>query len=270
MNPLRVLVVDDAPLGRRAIRQLLLLHSDSVVVGEARNGREAIRLIQELKPDLVFLDVQMPEIDVFAVLRAIAPQCLPLVIFVTAFDTFAVRAFEINALDYLVKPLHEARFTDALARVRERFRSREAIELSKRLSQLLTDGSQFAEKPIEPATRLLIGTGGADLILDTSEIDWIGAEDYYAAVYCQGRKHLVRESLASLETRLDSSQFLRVHRTVIVNLAQIREVSTDSEGSSFLMLRDGVKVPLSRRHRAGVAKALRQFRAYPAQTAKHR
>jgi two-component system LytT family response regulator len=137
------------------------------------------------------------------------------------------------------------------------------------LSQLLLDGSQFGERPIEPATRLLIGTGGADLILNTTEIDWIGAEDYYAAVYCRGRKHLVPESLASLETRLDSSQFLRVHRTVILNLAQISEVSTGSEGGSFLMLRDGAKVPLSRRHRAGVAKALRQFRAYSAQTAKH-
>jgi two-component system, LytTR family, response regulator len=264
MNPLRVLVVDDEPLGRRAVRQLLLLHCDSVVVGEARNGREAIRLIQELKPDLVFLDVQMPEMDGFAVLRAIEPQYLPMVIFVTAFDTFAVRAFEANALDYLVKPLQEARFKDAFAKVRERLRSKEALELSKRLSQLLSEGTQLSDRATEPATRLLIGSGGADLILDTSEIDWIGAEDYYAAVYSQGRKHLVRESLASLETRLDSSQFLRVHRTVIVNLAQVREVSTGGEGNSFLMLRDGAKVPLSRRHRAEVTKALRQFRGQPA------
>jgi two-component system, LytTR family, response regulator len=261
MNPLRVLVVDDEPLGRRAIRQLLLSHIDVEVVGEARNGREAIRLLQELKPDLVFLDVQMPEIDGFAVLRAIAPQKLPVVIFITAFDTFAVRAFEINALDYLVKPLHETRFRDALAKVRERLRSKEATKLSRRLSELLATENQPTERHNEPATKLLIGTSGAGLILNTSEIDWIRAEDYYAAVYSAGRKHLVRESLSSLETRLDNYQFMRVHRSVIVNLAQIREVLTDSENGSFLTLRDGTKVVISRRLRGRVAKALHRFRA---------
>jgi two-component system LytT family response regulator len=261
MNPLRILVVDDEPLGRRAIRQLLLSQTDVEVVGEARNGREAVRLLQELKPDLVFLDVQMPEMDGFAVLRAIAPQSLPVVIFITAFDTFAVRAFEINALDYLVKPLHETRFRDALARVRERLRSKEAIELSRRLSELLAAENQSIVKQMEPATKLLIGTGGAGLLLNTSEIDWICAEDYYAAVYSGGHKHLVRESLSSLEARLDSSRFLRVHRRVIVNLAQIHQVLTDSEDGSFLTLRDGTKVPISRRLRARVAKALDQFRA---------
>lgn len=261
MNTLRVLIVDDEPLGRRAIRQLLLSHTDVEVAGEARNGREAIRLLQELKPDLVFLDVQIPEIDGFAVLRAIAPQDLPLVVFITAFDTFAVRAFEMNALDYLVKPLHEARFRDALVKVRERLRSKEAIELSKRLSELLATGNPSNAKHIEPGTKLLIGTVGEGIILNSSEIDWICSEDYYAAVYSRGQKHLVRESLSSLEVRLDSSQFLRVHRGVIVNLAQIQKVVTDSEDGSFLMLRDGAKVPVSRRHRAQVAKALRRFRA---------
>ncbi|MBN9617173.1 MAG: response regulator, partial [Acidobacteriales bacterium] len=126
MIPLRILIVDDEPLGRRAVRQLLLAHNDCEVVAEARNGREAIRLIDNLKPDLVFLDIQMPEIDGFAVLRALAPAHLPWVIFITAYDTFAVRAFESNALDYLVKPLHETRFKDALARVRERCRTKAA------------------------------------------------------------------------------------------------------------------------------------------------
>jgi two-component system LytT family response regulator len=261
MNSLRVLVVDDEPLGRRAVRQLLLSQSDIEVAGEARNGREAIRLLQELKPDLVFLDVQMPEIDGFAVLRALDPQSLPLVVFVTAFDTFAVRAFETNALDYLVKPLHEARFRAALDKVREKLRSKEAIELSKRLVHLLASENSFAKEQIEPATKLLIGTAGGGLILDVSMIDWICAEDYYAAVYCEGRKHLVRESLSSLESRLDRSQFLRVHRKVIVNLQRIHEVVTDSENGGFLMLRDGTRVPMSRRLRARVANALRNFKA---------
>jgi two-component system LytT family response regulator len=210
---------------------------------------------------VVFLDVQMPEIDGFAVLRAIAPQGLPAVIFITAFDTFAVRAFEVSAVDYLVKPLHEARFRDTLAKVRERLRSNEAIELSRRLSALLAAGNPSTEKQIEPASKMLIGTGGAGLLLNTSEIDWICAEDYYAAVYSGGHKHLVRESLSSLEMRLDGSQFLRVHRGVIVNLAQIREVVSDSEDGSFLMLRDGTKVPISRRLRSRVTRALDRFRA---------
>lgn len=261
MIALRVLVVDDEPLGRRAIRQLLFSHTDIEVVGEARNGREAIRLLSELKPDLVFLDVQMPGMDGFAVLRAIAPESLPLVVFVTAFDNFAVGAFEINALDYLIKPLHELRFRAALQKVRERLRSKEAVELSRRLSKLLATEKQFAEKSIQPATKLLVGTGSAGLILDAAEIDWISAEDYYAAVYSRGHKHLVRESLASLEMRLDGSRFLRVHRRFIVNLAQIQEVITESEAGSFLMLRDGTKLPISRRLRVRVAKALNQLKA---------
>ena len=135
MSRIRVVIVDDEPLARRGIRQLLAAHDDVEVAGEARDGREAVRVLREVAPDLVFLDVQMPELDGFAVLRAL--DTLPAVIFVTAFDTFAVKAFELHALDYLVKPLHEARFHQALARARERLRSREAVELARRLSLLL-------------------------------------------------------------------------------------------------------------------------------------
>ncbi|OJV40149.1 MAG: hypothetical protein BGO25_03095 [Acidobacteriales bacterium 59-55] len=260
MIPLRILIVDDEPLGRRAVRQLLLAHNDCEVVAEARNGREAIRLIDNLKPDLVFLDIQMPEIDGFAVLRALAPAHLPWVIFITAYDTFAVRAFESNALDYLVKPLHETRFKDALARVRERCRSKEAIELSKRLSALLANEPPIPETQIEPVRRILVGTGEGAVILDLSEIDWMSAEDYYVAIHSQGHKYLVRESLSSLESRLDHSQFLRVHRKVIVNFAQIQKTIAHSEDGSFLLLRTGDKLPVSRRHRSRVADALRRLK----------
>jgi two-component system LytT family response regulator len=261
MSSMRVLIVDDEPFGRRAVRQLLAAYNDMEIVGEARNGKEAIRLLKELSPDLLFLDVQMPELDGFAVLRSVESQCLPMVIFVTAFDTFAVRAFEENALDYLVKPLHEGRFRTAVAKARERLRSREAVELSRRLSSLLassTDGRPPTTAP-RPAQRLLIGTSGADLILDVSDIEWIQADDYYAAVHSQGRRYLVRESLSSLEKRLDRSQFIRVHRTVIVNLAQVREMICKAEGIPALVLRDGSQLPLSRRRRARVADAMRRF-----------
>lgn len=260
MNAMRILIVDDEPPGRRVIRQLLLAHSDCEVVGEARNGREAIRLIRDLKPDLIFLDVQMPEMDGFGVLQALTPLRLPWVIFVTAYDVFAVRAFEANALDYLVKPLNEARFKDALDRVRERNRSQEVVELSKRLSALLATENIAPSAPSAgSAGRLLVGTGEGGIILNISEIDWISAEDYYVAIHSGEHKYLVRESLSSLEMRLDSSQFLRVHRKVIVNLAQIHKAISRFDKGSFLVLRNGDKVPVSRRLRSRVAEALRRL-----------
>jgi two-component system, LytTR family, response regulator len=249
---MRVVIVDDEPLARRGIRQLLASHADVEVAGEARNGREAVRMLNALAPDLVFLDVQMPELDGFAVLRQLTVTPLPAVIFVTAYDTFAVRAFESHALDYLVKPVHDARFQDALARARERLRSQEAVEMSRRLSAFLSPSP-------EPARRMLIGTGGSDLILDVSEIEWIEAEDYYAAVHARGGRHLVRESLASLETRLDRTRFVRVHRSAIVNLAQVVEIRNQAAGDSMVVLRSGVQLPLSRRRREQVADAIRRF-----------
>jgi two-component system LytT family response regulator len=223
---MRVVIVDDEPLARRGIRQLLASHADMDVVAEARNGKEAVRILKALAPDLVFLDVQMPEMDGFEVLRRLdAP---PAVIFVTAYDTFAVRAFEEHAVDYLVKPIHEARFEDALARVRERLRA---------------------------PRRLIIGTNGSSLVLDPDEIDWIEAEDYYAAVHARGRRHLIRESLGSLAARLDGAHFVRIHRRAIVNLARVREVRADSA----VILRDGTELPLSRRRREHVAAAMRRF-----------
>lgn len=263
---MRVVIVDDEPLARRGIRQLLAGHGDVEVAGEARNGREAVRVLNALAPDLVFLDVQMPEIDGFAVLRQLTVDPLPAIIFVTAFDTFAVQAFESHALDYLVKPVHEARFQDALSRARERLQSQEAVALSRRLSSLLAGGdiasASTGPAPTAapaPARRLVIGTGGSDLILDTAEIDWIEAEDYYIAIHAHGKRHLVRESLASLETRLDRLQFVRVHRSAIVNLAQVREIRTQAIGDSMVVLRDGTQLPLSRRRREHVAEAVRRF-----------
>jgi two-component system LytT family response regulator len=265
MTMMRVVIVDDEPLARRGIRQLLAPHADVEVAGEARNGREAVRMLNALAPDLVFLDVQMPELDAFAVLRLLEVEPLPAIIFVTAFDTFAVRAFESHALDYLVKPVHEARFQDALARARDRMRSQEAVALSQRLSRLIANGldgdaqGARATPAAEPSRRLVIGTGGSDLILDVVEIEWIEADDYYAAVHARGRRHLVRESLASLEGRLDRAQFVRVHRSAIVNLAQVREIRAQAAGDSLVLLRDGTQLPLSRRRREQVAEAIRRF-----------
>jgi two-component system LytT family response regulator len=250
MSTIRVLVVDDEPLARRGIRQLLAPHADVQVVGEARNGREAVSLVAALAPDVVFLDVQMPELDGFAVLRELAPGRLPCIVFVTAYDTFAVRAFESHALDYLVKPIQEARFEDALARVRERIEAREAMELSRRQLRRLAQ---------QPPRRIVIGTAAADLVLDVTEIASIEADDYYAAIHASGRRHLVRESLASLEQRLAEAQFVRVHRSALVNLAQVREVRAHAGGEAAVVLRDGTELPLSRRRREQVMEAVRRF-----------
>ena len=259
MNAIRTVIVDDEPLARRGIRQLLATHDDVEIVGEARNGVEAVRVLDTLLPDLVFLDVQMPELDGLSVLRRLDPARLPAVIFVTAYDTFAVRAFELHAVDYLVKPVHEARFHRALARARDRFRSAEAVQLSRRLSALLADDIERDAIPPEPPRRLVIPGNGSDLVLDVADIEWIEADDYYAAIHARGRRHLIRESLSSLEARLDPTRFVRVHRSAIVNLARVREIRSPAAGDSAIVLRDGTQLPLSRRRREQVADAVRRF-----------
>ena len=259
MREIRALIVDDEPLARRGIRQLLEREPDVVVVAEARDGREALRALKTLDLDLVFLDVQMPELDGFGVLRAHGVDQMPPIIFVTAFDEFAVRAFDAHAIDYLVKPLSEARFSEAVQRVRDRLQSVEAVELSRRLTALLaaTDRSATAPASPRPRVRIIVPTAGGDLVLDAAEIDWIGADDYYAAVYARGRRHLIRESLSSFEARLDPVSFVRVHRSAIVNLDRVRELRAEPSGESVVVLRDGTRVPVSRRRREHVSEALR-------------
>lgn len=255
MREIRALIADDEPLARRGIRQLLEPHTDVRIVGECRDGREALRALEAQAPDLIFLDVQMPELDGFGVLRAHGPERMPSVVFVTAYDEFAVRAFEAHAIDYLVKPVSDARFAAALDHVRAHMRSADALELARRLGALLK--SQAAAAGVgnggEPyMRRLLVPTPSGDLLLDVAEIDWIQAEDYYAAVHVRGKRHLIRESLSMLETRLDRAQFVRVHRSAIVRIDRVREVRT-AQGESVLVLRDGTRVPVSRRRREQVA-----------------
>jgi two-component system LytT family response regulator len=267
---MRALIVDDEPLARRGILQLLEPYADIHVVGEARNGREALAAIETLSPDLVFLDVQMPELDGFEVVRSLGPSRMPYVIFVTAYDEFAVRAFETHALDYLVKPVNESRFAAALTRVRERMRFAEALELTRRIGDLLAthDRRDVADTStrtaaIQPARRLVVPTSTGDLVLDVDEIEWIQAEDYYAAVHARGRRHLIRESLSSLEHRLDPERFVRVHRSAIVPLERVREMRTVSPGESVLVLRDGTRVPVSRRRREQVSDLIRRLGSDP-------
>lgn len=259
MREIRVLIVDDEPLARRGIRQLLDREPDVTVVGEAGNGREALRALRALEPGLVFLDVQMPEVDGFAVLRAHGAERMPPVIFVTAYDEFAVRAFDAHAIDYLVKPLREARFAEALARVRERLRSAEAVDLSRRLSALLAASDRAPVTADLVTRRIVVPVASGELVLDVDEIDWIEADDYYAAVHTRGRRHLIRESLSSFESRLDATRFVRAHRSAIVNIERVREFRTEHRGELEVVLRDGTRVPVSRRRRERVSELLRKY-----------
>ena len=255
MNKIRVVIADDEPLARQGIRQLIRKEQDFAVVGEARNGRETVRALRELKPDLLFLDVQMPMLDGFDVLREVGPEQMPVVIFVTAYDEFAVQAFEAQALDYLVKPLEEIRFAHALERVRKWLRSAKAVELSSRLTAMLAARNQE-----RPKQRVFVPTSsGDDLVLDADEIQWIEADNYYAAIHARGRRHLLRESLASLEQRLDGSRFVRAHRSAIVNIDRVRKLRKQA-GETLLVLNDGVGVPVSRRRREQVLRLLRRPR----------
>ncbi len=256
MRNIRVLLADDEPLARRGVRQLLAPHADMTVVGESRNGPETLHALDALNPELLFLDVQMPEMDGFAVLRARGADRMPAVVFVTAHDQFAVRAFEAHAIDYLVKPLNVERFEEALGRVRERLRLRHAADLARRLTALLA--AERAEREKKGIDRLVVSTAAGELVIPVAEIDWIGADDYYARLHVGAKSYLLRESLSSLRTRLDPSRFVRVHRAAIVQLDRVRELRTTTRGHEAI-LRDGSRIPVSRRRRPRLGELLRRL-----------
>lgn len=241
-SPITTIIVDDEPLARRGVRQLLAPHDDFAVIAECRNGREAVRAIGTLAPALVFLDVQMPGMGGLDVVREVGVAAMPDVVFVTAYDEYAVRAFEARAMDYLVKPIGAERFGEALARVRARARDREALAASA--------GAPARETIAVPTAHGLV-------VVPVGEIDWIEADDYYAAIHARGRRLLLRESLASLERRLAGRRFVRAHRSALVAVDRIVELRTDSGGGVMLVLRNGRLVPVSRRRREEVVSAVR-------------
>jgi two-component system, LytTR family, response regulator len=252
---IRALIVDDEPLGRERIRTLLHEHRDVEIVGECADGRQAVSAVGRMKPDLMFLDVQMPEMDGFAVLDAIAEKHLPAIIFVTAYDRYAVKAFDVHALDYLLKSFDRERFDRAVERARgEIARWREGA-LSERLAGLLED----LESKKQRLTRVVIKAAGRIFFLSLDEIDWIEAADNYARIHAGREIHLVRQTLQSLEARLDPERFLRIHRSTIVNLSRIRELQPLFHGDYCVRLKDGTELTLSRNYREKLAEPLGQF-----------
>lgn len=258
-DPIRVLVADDEPLARAGLVGLLAGDPDVELAGQCGDGGAAVEAIRVLDPDLVLLDVQMPVLDGFGVLRAIGPDRMPPVVFVTAFDEFAVRAFEVHAVDYLLKPFTDARFQEALDRVKGEIRRGRVADLSRRLVGLLEGDATAPPPPGGPGgflSRLLVKKGSAMHFVPVEDIDWIEAADYCVRVHAAGKLHVLRESMSSLEQRLDPRRFHRVHRSTIVNLDRIREVQPFFQGDHVLLLRDGTRLKLSRGRRGGLEEAM--------------
>jgi two-component system, LytTR family, response regulator len=245
-DPIRALVVDDEPLSRRAVRLRLAGERDVVVVGESTSGPSALRALREEAPHLVFLDIQLPGMDGFEVLRRVAPAPLPDVVFVTAFDQHAVRAFEVNALDYLLKPFSEERFREAMERARSRIRRGSAGDLSRLKALLRTAGLPDRREPEPPLSRVRVRDRDRIYFVNVDDVVWIGAEGNYAALHTPEGTHLVRATLTELEERLDPSRFARIHRSTIVNLDRVREIRPFVAGSYTVVLEDGTRLRLSR------------------------
>ncbi|NNF58532.1 MAG: response regulator [Rhodothermaceae bacterium] len=251
MPPLRILIADDEPLARETIRLLLAKEPDVDTIWEAANGAEAVETIRSDQPDLVFLDVQMPALDGFGVIDTIGPDRMPVTVFVTAYDAYALRAFEDGALDYLLKPYDDARFAQALGRARARIREH---HLSGRSSavidqlQTLLDGRPDAGSANSAAQgRLLIRDGNRLTVLRAEEVEWIEAAGDYMVLHVGAKSHLLRETMSNLEQQLDPARFVRIHRSTMVNLDAVRDLRAYDHGDYLVRMRDGTELRLSRR-----------------------
>ncbi len=242
---LKALIVDDEGPARLRLRQLLADAPDYAVAGEAANGLQAVELIRELKPDLVLLDVQMPKLDGFGVCTEVGVDQMPTVVFVTAYDRFALQAFEVHAMDYLLKPVDRDRFLRTLRRVREQRAGAAREPGDTRLTALLAE----LRDGRKPATRLALKVDGKVLFVRPADIEWMESEGNYVKVHAAGQIHLVRETLSALEADLPSDQFLRISRSVMVSLDVVREIQPMFYGDCAVILRDGTKLTLSRTYR---------------------
>jgi len=274
---IRAIIVDDEPLARRGLELRLREATDVEVVSQCANGREALAAIAELQPDLMFLDIQMPGLSGFDVLKQVPQECLPMIVFVTAFDRFAIEAFEAHALDYLLKPVDETRLAHALDRVRAQWQQRQAVAQREQLLAMLADLTGKGE--IEPeamsaaaagspavrryASMLPIRVGRETIRLDVAAIDWIDAAGDYMCVHAASQTHVLRATMKELEEMLDPQVFQRVHRSTIVNLARVRSLRPHLNGECFLKLESGQEVKLSRSFRDKVELLLDRTRAAP-------
>jgi two-component system LytT family response regulator len=250
----KVLIIDDEPLARERLRKLLSAEPDIELLGECADGVTAVEKMRSSRPDLVFLDVQMPELDGFGVLAALEGGPMPAVVFVTAHDQFALRAFDVHAVDYLLKPYDKERFQTALNRALDLIRRRQTGELSDKLRALLDD-----VRPAAKATgleRIAVKSSGRVVFVKVEDIDWVEAADNYVSLHVGTEEHLHRETMAALEQQLPEGKFMRISRSTIVNLDRIKELQPLFHGEYAVILRNGAKLTLSRGYREKLSQLL--------------
>ena len=251
MEKISALIVDDEPVARRGLRQQLQAEADVVIIGECANGREAVAAIEQWTPDLVFLDVQMPLMDGFGVVEAIGARNLPAVVFVTAYDEHAIRAFEVNALDYLLKPIDSERFRKTLARARAQISGSKTRQLEQKLTALLRtlEESRAEGERVTYLERIVIKEAERLFFINADEIDWIGAHGNYVQIHTKGAAHLLRETMDGMEGKLDPRKFLRLRRSTIVRIERIKELRPLFNGEYVVILADNSRLTSSRRYR---------------------
>jgi two-component system LytT family response regulator len=271
-DPIRVLIVDDELLARQGLRKLCERDPEIEVVGECADGRAAVAAIEQIEPELLLLDIQMPSMGGFEVLSAVGPDRMPQVIFVTAYDQFALRAFEVHALDYLLKPFSDKRFFDAIDRAKQAINQAGQSDLRARLLALIEEVGFEGQSVREPpqagtnartptpsfASRIAVKERGRVVLVRTDEIDWIEAADYCAKLHVRERAYVIRETMKSLAARLDPAHFFAVSRSAIVNLDRVREIQSFARGSHIVIMNDGTRVMLSRARREVLERRLDQ------------
>ena len=245
MNKIRTLIVDDEAMARERILGLLSQEQDVEVIGQCSDGQQAVSAIQQLSPELVFLDVQMPAVDGFGVIRQVGAERMPMVVFVTAYDEYALQAFEVHALDYLLKPFGRDRLQQCLDHARHQRDRRRAGDLGKSLLALVQDFRPEQKRQ----DRLVVKSGGRVFFVRTDEIDWIEAAGNYVRLHMKDQSHLFRETMNQMESRLDPQRFFRIHRSRIVNTERIKELQPWFNGEYVVLLQNGAQLRLSRSYR---------------------
>ena len=243
---IRSIIVDDEPFARNIIKKFLKDESDIELLGECGDGVEAVEMIKRMKPDLVFLDIQMPEMDGFDVINSIGIDNIPNIVFVTAYDKYAIKAFEINAVDYLLKPFDKKRFHESISRIRKLMFSRQNIK--QQIGNIL----DYINKEQKYLDRILVKTRGRIIFLKTDEIDWIKSEAYYVKFHVGKHIHVIRETLSNLENNLDPNKFVRIHKSYIVNIEFIKELQQWFKNKYLVILKDGTELKLSRNYQANL------------------
>src|SRR5260370_5679475 len=242
---IRVLIVDDESLARKFIRRMLKDDPEIEIVGECGNGKDAVTQIRKQDPDVVFLDVQMPEMDGFSVLEAVGLERLPEIVFTTAYEQYAIRAFELHALDYLLKPFDQARFRDAMRHAKERLHYRQLDDGRLQISALLEN----VKRRSKYLDRLIVKAGGRIRFVKTDDISWIEADDKYVHLHIGQSAQMVRQTLGAMETQLDPTKFFRIHRSAIVNIERIQELQPMFGGEHAVVMEDGTRLTLSRKYK---------------------